>query len=169
MPRSRNPDGKPCRSWPTWQNAIDQLPVIVVLVMVFLPGLLRRVGHTTFCSANQITKISDGTVVTRAEILHMLPVSCLDSPGILSDPALEHLRQRFALRRSVSEGLDCHRFSTLDRFRNLVANADINSDSFPTTEETCLASIFDTVFGAIFVIFYAANLWNSTIDRANVT
>ncbi|HEY8025155.1 MAG TPA: tetratricopeptide repeat protein [Burkholderiaceae bacterium] len=111
------------RLWWTFRPAPD-LPEVVPL-----PAALN--GYITFCSTNQIAKISEGTIAAWAEILLAVPGSHLALMGIPSDGAMAHLAQRFAARNIGTERLEFHRFTTLDHFRRVVANADISLDTFP--------------------------------------
>lgn len=111
------------RLWWAFRPAPD-LPEVVPL-----PAALN--GYITFCSTNQIAKISEGTIAAWAEILLAVPGSHLALMGISSDGAMAHLAQQFAARNIGSERLEFHRFSTLDHFRRVVANTDISLDTFP--------------------------------------
>ena len=88
-------------------------------------------GHITFCSTNQVAKITPAMVTTWAAILHQVADARLAIMGIPGEETETHLAGQFAAHGIARERLQFHRFATLDAFRATLASADIALDTFP--------------------------------------
>ncbi len=88
-------------------------------------------GHVTFCSTNQVAKITPAMIAAWAAILRQVADSRLAIMGIPGKETEAHLAGQFAAHGIARERLIFHRFATLDAFRATVAAADIALDTFP--------------------------------------
>lgn len=88
-------------------------------------------GAITFCSSNQIAKITPAMLGTWAAILHAVPGSTLTLMGISGDAAERHFLAAFATHGIGPERLSLQRFLALDGFRARLAQSDIALDTFP--------------------------------------
>ena len=91
----------------------------------------RKNGYVTFCSTNQVAKITPAVIAAWARILARVAGSRLAIMGVPGEATEAHLAGQFAAHGIDRGRLAFHRFGTLDAFRALLAGADIALDTFP--------------------------------------
>jgi protein O-GlcNAc transferase len=124
-------------------------------VVTLLPALSN--GFVTFCSINQIAKITLPMMNAWAEILRAVPDSRMIFMGIPEGIARKLIQEKFLSNGIETDRLVFYRFLPLDEYRNVLLQTDICLDTFPfnggttTCEALSLGLPVITMMGKPFV------------------
>jgi len=114
-------------------------------------------GFVTFVSANNIAKISQANIAAWANILHALPNSRLMLMAVNGVPAQHAMEEKFSTLGVDGSRLVFHGRMPLEKYRELLIQADIALDTFPfnggttSCETLSLGLPLISMYGASFV------------------